>query len=66
IHDAGDALPGCTELRAFHGTVSASCGAESRDLADPGQTVERWLLDVARPHLEPAVAEVIRGEVGQP
>ncbi|HEX8903369.1 MAG TPA: hypothetical protein VF771_00860 [Longimicrobiaceae bacterium] len=66
IRDAGDALPGCTTLRAFHGIVTAECGAESRDLADPAQTVERWLLDVARPKLSAEVVDVIRGELAQP
>ena len=63
IRDTGDALPGCTALRAFHGTVAAECGPETRLLADPAHTVERWLLDVGRPHLEPAVYDAIRGEL---
>jgi len=66
IRDTGDALPGCTALRAFHGTVSAECGAETRELSDPAQTVERWLLDVARPKLTAEVVDVIRGELSRP
>jgi hypothetical protein len=63
IRDTGDALPSCTALRAFHGTVSAECGQETRDLADPARTVERWLLAVARPKLTADVYDVLRSEV---
>ena len=66
IRDTGDALPDCTAIRAFHGTVAAECGAETRLLADPAQTVERWLLDVARPKLTAEVVDAIRGELLRP
>lgn len=66
IRDTGDALPGCTSLRAFHGIVQAECGGETRLLADPAQTVERWLLDVARPRLTAEVVDAIRGELPRP
>jgi len=66
IRDAGAALPGCAELRAFQGVITANCGDERRVLSDPGRTVERRLMELGRAHLEPGVYEAIQSDLGQP
>lgn len=64
---ADPVLPGCAELRAYRGTVTAQCGAGSTvRLADPGRAVERYLADSGLRATDPAAYAAVQQDLASP
>jgi hypothetical protein len=63
VRGAEEVLPGCSELRAYRGTVAAQCGAATRSLADPGRAVERFLAGTGLQAANAAVRREIEAGV---
>ncbi|HET7230328.1 MAG TPA: hypothetical protein VFJ16_10015 [Longimicrobium sp.] len=45
VENLGAVLPGCAQLRAYRGTVTAQCPEGARSLADTNRAVERFLAE---------------------
>jgi hypothetical protein len=57
------ALPGCAELRLFHGAGVAECDGEHRTFTDPDRAVERWLAASGRRRLDAELFQVLHAEL---
>jgi hypothetical protein len=63
VRGVEEVLPGCSELRAYRGTVAAQCGAATRSLADPGRAVERFLAGTGLRAANPGAYAAVRQEL---
>jgi hypothetical protein len=50
---------GFDELTVFGGVVVESASGTTRNLADPGEALERWLLETGRDHIDQALYDDI-------
>jgi hypothetical protein len=54
------------ELRIARGTVlERRRDGTHRALADPGRTLERWLIEIGASGLEPGIVEALRQDLDQ-
>ena len=64
VYEVHSVLPGCDTLRVHGGRAYAECTDGLRTFADAGRTVERWLADTGRSHLDPDLYALIGQELG--
>jgi len=60
VHDAGQLLPRCYELRVYRGAVDAQCESGARTLADPGRQVERFLAETGLKRVDASAYDLVQ------
>ncbi|HET7464147.1 MAG TPA: hypothetical protein VFJ82_23015 [Longimicrobium sp.] len=58
VHNAGQLLARCYDLRVYRGAVAAQCETGARTLADPGRQVERFLAETGLKRADPAAYDL--------
>ena len=65
VRPNGGSIDGIDEVRLYKGSVVVRWENRSETFSDPERSLERWLLDSARGHVDEPVLEYIRSEMGR-
>lgn len=65
VRPNGGPVDGFDEVRLYKGSAVVRQGDRSETFSDPERSLERWLLDLARGHVDEEVLEYIRSEMGR-